>query len=109
MKRKAEQQDDAPEAEEGVFHVTHACNPSGLKRVYDSLHSQLTAEHSSLLDRWPFRHFLNLPQIGMSRQFITDMLRRWVKIVALSIRISYSRLMAMISVKLTARIPRDEL
>lgn len=37
----------------------------------------LTSEHHALLNRWPFRHFLNLPQIGMSRQLITDMFQRW--------------------------------
>lgn len=37
----------------------------------------LTSEHHALLNRWPFHHFLNLPQIGMSRLLIKDMFQRW--------------------------------
>jgi len=62
----------------GIFHVTHAWFPSGFYKVYhSSFPPLLTSEHHALLNRWPFRHFLNLPKIGMSRQLITDMFQRW--------------------------------
>jgi hypothetical protein len=77
MTRTKRKSDGDIDSEEGNFHVTHACNPSGFRRVYDSLQNHLSADHTLLLERWPFRHFLDLPQIAMSRQFITDMFRRW--------------------------------